>query len=70
MRGDEREPGPVVTDADEADFYRGVAAALASDEPQAAMPVDPRDAVHVLAVIDAARVSAEQGRVVPVVAPG
>ncbi len=35
VRGDEREPGPVVTDADEADFYRAVAAALASDEPQA-----------------------------------
>ena len=66
VRGDEREPGPVVTDADEADFYRAVAAALASDDPQAAMPVDPRDAVHVLAVIDAARVSAAEGRVVVV----
>jgi predicted dehydrogenase len=69
VRGDEREPGPVVTDADEADFYRGVAAALASDDPQAAMPVDPRDALHVLAVIDAARVSASEGRVVEVVTP-
>jgi predicted dehydrogenase len=69
VRGDEREPGPVVTDADEADFYRAVAVALASDDPQAAMPVDPRDAVHVLAVIDAARVSAGEGRVVEVVTP-
>ena len=33
-------------------------------DPQAAMPVDPWDAVHTLAVIDAARVSAAQGRVV------
>jgi predicted dehydrogenase len=69
VRGDEREPGPVVTDADEADFYRAVAVALASDDPQAARPVDPRDAVHVLAVIDAARVSAGEGRVVEVVTP-
>ena len=28
VRGDEREPGPVVTDADQANFYRAVAAAL------------------------------------------
>ena len=69
VRGDEREPGPVVTDADEADFYRAVAAALAADDPQAAMPVDPRDAVHVLAVIDAARVSAAEGSVVAVATP-
>ena len=69
VRGDEREPGPVVTDADEADFYRAVAAALASEDPQSGMPVDPRDAVHVLAVIDAARVSAREERVVEVVTP-
>jgi predicted dehydrogenase len=69
VRGDERVPGPVVTDADEADFYRAVARALASDDPQQAMPVDPHDAVHVLAVIDAARVSAREGRVVEVVTP-
>jgi predicted dehydrogenase len=69
VRGDDREPGPVVTDADEADFYRALAAALASEEQQAAMPVDPRDAVRVLAVIDAARVSADEGRVVPVPTP-
>lgn len=69
VRGDEREPGPVVDDADEADFYRAVAAALRSDDPQSAMPVDPRDAVHVLAVIDAARASAKGNRVVEVVTP-
>ena len=35
-----------------------------------AMPVDPRDAVHTLAVIDAARTSAEGERVVEVITPG
>ena len=34
------------------------------------MPVDPSDAVHVLAVIDAARTSAADNRVVEVVTPG
>ena len=70
VRGDEREPGPVVTDADQANFYRAVAAALVSSDPQATMPVDPRDAVHVLAVVDAARISARDRRVVEVVTPG
>jgi predicted dehydrogenase len=70
VRGDEREPGPVVTDADQANFYRAVAGALADPDPQATMPVDPRDAVHVLAVIDAARISARDVRVVDVVTPG
>jgi predicted dehydrogenase len=70
VRGDERVPGPVVTDADQANFYRAVAAALAGPDPQATMPVDPRDAVHVLAVIDAARISARDRRVVEVVTPG
>ncbi len=70
MRGDEREPGPVVTDADQADFYRAVAAALAEPDPQPRMPVDPRDAVHVLAVIDAARISSRDNRVVDVLTPG
>ncbi|GAA5029256.1 Gfo/Idh/MocA family oxidoreductase [Terrabacter aeriphilus] len=70
VRGDERERGPVVTDADQADFYRAVAAALGSADPQSAMPVDPRDAVHVLAVLDAARISARDRRVVDVVTPG
>ncbi|MGN6751783.1 MAG: Gfo/Idh/MocA family protein [Intrasporangium sp.] len=70
VRGGDREPGPVVHAADQADFYRGVATALRSDDPQAAMPVDPRDSIHVLAVVDAARTSAQGNRVVPVVTPG
>lgn len=70
VRGDEREPGPVVTDADQADFYRQVARALTAEDPQARMPVDPSDAVHVLAVIDAARTSARSHRVVEVLTPG
>ena len=70
VRGREREPGPVAPASDQAEFYRQVAAALLSEEPQARVPVDPRDAVHVLAVMDAARVSAAQGRVVEVVTPG
>ena len=52
-----REPG------EHADFYRDLAAALRGER---AVPVHPRDAVHVLAVVDAARVSAVQGRVVQV----
>ena len=62
-RGTEREPVDRVP-ADQADFYRQVALALTAPDPQAAMPVDPRDAVHTLAVIDAARSSAAQERVV------
>lgn len=65
---DRREPVPA-QHADPADFYRSVAAALAAPDPQAAMPVDPRDAVHVLAVIDAARVSSATATVVDVVTP-
>jgi predicted dehydrogenase len=65
----EREAVPRVP-GDQADFYREVAQALAQPDPQAAMPVDPRDAVHALAVIDAARMSAESGRVVEVITPG
>ena len=52
-----------------ADFYRAVVSALqAPDEAsrQDLMPVNPWDAVHVLAVIDAARVSADTHQVVPV----
>lgn len=52
------------------DFYRGVARALAAHDPQTAMPVDPYDAVHTLAVIDAARASAARGTVEQVRAPG
>jgi predicted dehydrogenase len=55
---------------DQADFYREVAVALGTDDRQAAMPVDPRDAVHVLAVLDAARTSATSGRSVQVITPG
>ena len=53
-----------------AEFYRALATALTATDPQAALPVDPRDAVHTLAVIDAARLSAEGQRVVEVVTPG
>ncbi len=70
VRGDQREPGPLVGPSDQASFYRAVGAALTSDDPQAAMPVDPRDAVHVLAVVDAARASHEGQRVVEVLTPG
>jgi len=49
-----------------ADLYRAVAAALASGGGQAAMPVQPEDAVHVLAVLDAARASAARGTSVAV----
>ena len=52
------------------DFYRQVRAALATQDPQAAMPVDPYDAVHTLAVIDAARTSAAHGTVEQVRTPG
>ncbi len=64
-RGAEREPVTRAT-SEQADFYRAVAAALAQGDRaqvQAAMPVDPRDALHVMDVIDAARVSAAQGTV-------
>jgi len=56
--------------AGQVDFYRQVMRALAAADPQADMPVDPYDAIHTLAVIDAARVSAAQGTVVQVRTPG
>jgi predicted dehydrogenase len=56
--------------AGQVDFYREVKRALGAEDPQGAMPVDPYDAVHTLAVIDAARVSAAQGLVVQVDTPG
>ncbi|HEY7722142.1 MAG TPA: Gfo/Idh/MocA family oxidoreductase [Pedococcus sp.] len=68
-RGEEREP-VVRSQASQVDFYRAVRDALRSDSPAANMPVDPRDAVHTLAVIDAARTSAEGRRVVDVITPG
>jgi len=55
--------------AGQVDFYRQVKQALGTENPQGAMPVDPYDAVHTLAVIDAARVSAAQGTVVQVRTP-
>ncbi len=56
--------------AGQVDFYRQVARALGSRDPQAAMPVDPYDAVHTLAVIDAARASAARATVQQVSTPG
>jgi predicted dehydrogenase len=55
--------------AGQVDFYRAVNEALGAADPQAAMPVDPYDAVHTLAVIDAARISASQAEVVRVQTP-
>jgi len=66
VAGEERRPVPTVPGG-HGDFYPAVLAALAETDPvrrQRAMPVDPRDAVHVLGVLDAARVSAPEGRVV------
>jgi predicted dehydrogenase len=56
--------------AGQVDFYRQVKRALETQDPQGAMPVDPYDAVHTLAVIDAARASAVAARVVQVRTPG
>jgi len=49
--------------AGQVDFYHQVKAAISGQDPQAAMPVDPYDAVHTLAVIEAARASAVRGTV-------
>lgn len=65
VRGERREPVRARV-ADPVDFYRQVAVALGSAHPQEGMPVDPDDAVHVLAVLDAARVSARERRAVDV----
>ena len=67
--GDRRAPvaRPV---AGQVDFYRQVGRALAAADPQAALPVNPYDAVHTLAVIDAARTSAANGTVEHVRTPG
>lgn len=56
--------------AGQVDFYRRVKEALGAPSPAAAMPVDPYDAVHTLAVIDAARASAAHAKVVQVRTPG
>jgi len=66
VRGEDRTPVRTAPGGYE-DFYRSVLAALALAEPadrQAAMPVDPRDAVAVAEVLDAARESAESGRAI------
>jgi predicted dehydrogenase len=67
--GGQRTPVPRPA-AGQVDFYRAVNEALGAADPQAGMPVDPYDAVHTLAVIDAARVSASQATVVRVQTPG
>jgi len=67
--GERRTPVPRPAGG-QVDFYRQVRAALATQDPQGAMPVDPYDAVHTLAVIDAARVSAVHGTVEQVRTPG
>jgi predicted dehydrogenase len=62
VAGEERTPVPRAPGS-HADFYRAVAEAVRRGVP---MPVDPRDAVHVLEVIDAARRSAAERAVVEV----
>ena len=66
VRGEEREPVPTAAGG-HADFYRAVAGALAlpAVDRQAAMPVQPEQALAVLRVLDAARASAASGQVVP-----
>lgn len=65
VRGEEREPVPTAPGG-HADFYRAVAAALVlpAGERQAAMPVQPREALAVMTVLDAARVSSATRQVV------
>lgn len=60
--GDQRTPVPRAAGA-HADFYRAAARWVRGET---AAPVDPQDAVAVLRVLDAARVSARDGLVVPV----
>jgi predicted dehydrogenase len=66
VAGEDRRPVPAAPGG-AVDFYRAVIAALDQPDPaarQAAMPVQPRDAVAVAEVLDAARVSAREGRAV------
>lgn len=64
LRGPESEPTPVpLPPGGWTEFYAGVVRWAAGGEPA---PVDPRDAVATLAVLDAARVSARTGQVQPV----
>jgi predicted dehydrogenase len=60
VRGDEREP-VARAPGSWSDFYPAVVAMLRDDEPP---PVDPRDAVAVLEVLDAARRSNRERAVV------
>lgn len=59
-RGRERTPVPAAPGG-HADFYRAVEEWLTADGP---VPVDPLDAVRTAEVLDAARVSAREGRTV------
>ena len=63
VRGEELEP-VASENGDWPAFYRGVAAWLSGGEPRP--PVDPRDAVRVLEVLDAARESAATGSTIAV----
>lgn len=67
VAGEERRPVPSAPGG-QGDFYPAVLAALAAAPAsrRPAMPVNPRDAVHVLQVIDAARRSAADHQVVQV----
>lgn len=65
VRGEERTPVPTAPGA-HADLYRAAALAVRGRGP---WPVDPADAVAVLAVLDAARRSARDGTVEVVVVP-
>jgi predicted dehydrogenase len=62
VAGEERTPVPRAPGS-HADFYRAVAAAVRGEGP---VPVEPRDAVHVLDVLDAARRSDAEHAVVEV----
>jgi predicted dehydrogenase len=62
VAGEDRTPVPRAPGS-HADFYRAVAAAVRGQGP---VPVDPRDAVHVLDVLDAARRSDAEHAVVEV----
>lgn len=61
VRGREAKELPTVPSA-HAQFYRELVAWLREDGP---IPVDPRDAVFTADVLDAARMSAREGRTVP-----
>ena len=71
VSGESRRPVPTEPGGI-ASFYAAVRDALQLPvaERQAAMPVDPQDAVHVLTVLDAARLSAQEHRVVTLPAHG